>query len=170
RLVNVTGDALSTQKLELWDRFRPEHTRLVNTYGPTETTVSCTAAYVGFDEARQRGMGIATIGKPLANTRIYLLDEHLQPVPQGVSGELHIGGDGVTRGYLNRDELTAQRFIRDPFSQRPGERLYKTGDLARWLPDGSLEYLGRNDFQVKIRGFRIELGEVEARLAECEGV
>ncbi|MGX5906179.1 AMP-binding protein, partial [Burkholderia gladioli] len=166
----VTGDALSTQKLELWDRFRPEHTRLVNTYGPTETTVSCTAAYVGFDEARQRGMGIATIGKPLANTRIYLLDEHLQPVPQGVSGELHIGGDGVTRGYLNRDELTAQRFIRDPFSQRPGERLYKTGDLARWLPDGSLEYLGRNDFQVKIRGFRIELGEVEARLAECEGV
>ncbi|WP_369067747.1 hypothetical protein, partial [Burkholderia gladioli] len=76
---------------------------------------------------------------------------HLQPVPQGVSGELHIGGDGVTRGYLNRDELTAQRFIRDPFSQRPGERLYKTGDLARWLPDGSLEYLGRNDFQVKIR-------------------
>ncbi|MBU9215107.1 non-ribosomal peptide synthetase, partial [Burkholderia gladioli] len=137
---------------------------------PTETTVSCTAAYVGFDEARQRGMGIATIGKPLANTRIYLLDEHLQPVPQGVSGELHIGGDGVTRGYLNRDELTAQRFIRDPFSQRPGERLYKTGDLARWLPDGSLEYLGRNDFQVKIRGFRIELGEVEARLAECEGV
>ncbi|WP_369071241.1 AMP-binding protein, partial [Burkholderia gladioli] len=115
-------------------------------------------------------MGIATIGKPLANTRIYLLDEHLQPVPQGVSGELHIGGDGVTRGYLNRDELTAQRFIRDPFSQRPGERLYKTGDLARWLPDGSLEYLGRNDFQVKIRGFRIELGEVEARLAECEGV
>ncbi|TCK33795.1 amino acid adenylation domain-containing protein [Paraburkholderia sp. BL8N3] len=170
RLVNVTGDALSTQKLELWDRFRPAHTRLVNTYGPTETTVSCTAAYVSYDQAHARGMSIAPIGTPLANTRIHLLDAHLELVPLGATGEIHIGGDGVARGYLNRDALTAERFIRDPFSSQPGARLYRTGDLARWLPDGSLEYLGRNDSQVKIRGFRIELGEVEARLADCDGV
>ncbi|SFY32218.1 non-ribosomal peptide synthetase, partial [Pseudomonas sp. NFACC36] len=112
----------------------------------------------------------AHIGKPVANTQFYLLDEHRQPVPLGVPGEIYIGGAGVARGYLNRDDLTAERFLKDPFSHETNARMYKTGDLGRYLPDGNIEYLGRNDDQVKIRGFRIELGEVEARLARHEAV
>ncbi|MEB1529286.1 non-ribosomal peptide synthase/polyketide synthase, partial [Xanthomonas sp. WHRI 7945] len=169
RLINVTGDALSTQKLQVWDALRPPALKLINTYGPTETTVSCTAAYVRYDEFNQ-AMASATIGRPLANTRIYILDAHLQPVPLGVAGEIYIGGDGVTRGYLNRPQLTAERFLRDPFSANPTARLYRSGDRARYREDGNIEYLGRNDFQVKIRGFRVEPGEIEARLAACAGV
>ncbi|GAB0072626.1 hypothetical protein IBA8403_32190 [Pseudomonas syringae] len=171
RLINVTGDALSAQKLKLWDEVRPAHTRLINTYGPTEATVSCTAAYVSHDAvAGSEGSGNATIGKPMANTRIYLLDAHQQPVPYGVAGEIFIGGDGVARGYLNLAEVNAERFLADPFSSSPDARMYKTGDLARYMADGRIEYLGRNDFQVKVRGFRIELGEIEARLGNCAGV
>ncbi|MDE9571564.1 AMP-binding protein, partial [Xenorhabdus bovienii] len=107
---------------------------------------------------------------PIANTQIYILDIHGQPVPIGVTGEIHIAGAGVTQGYLNRPELTAERFIPDPFSAEQNARMYKTGDLGHWLPDGTIEYLGRNDFQVKIRGFRIELGEIETQLAGCAGV
>ncbi|WP_032623333.1 AMP-binding enzyme, partial [Pseudomonas syringae] len=107
----------------------------------------------------------AHIGKPVGNTQFYLLDAQMQPVPQGVIGQLHIGGAGVARGYLNRDDLTAERFLSDPFSKDPNARMYKTGDLGRWLADGNIEYLGRNDDQIKIRGFRIELGEIEAKLA-----
>ncbi|WP_032619015.1 AMP-binding protein, partial [Pseudomonas syringae] len=117
RLINVTGDALSAQKLKLWDEVRPAHTLLINTYGPTEATVSCTAAYVSHDAvAGSEGSGNATIGKPMANTRIYLLDAHQQPVPYGVAGEIFIGGDGVARGYLNLAEVNAERFLADPFS------------------------------------------------------
>ncbi|MCK9776716.1 AMP-binding protein [Pseudomonas syringae pv. syringae] len=171
RLINVTGDALSAQKLKLWDEMRPAHTRLINTYGPTEATVSCTAAYVSHDAvAGSEGSGNATIGKPMANTRIYLLDARQQPVPYGVAGEIFVGGDGVARGYLNLAEVNAERFLADPFSSSPDARMYKTGDLARYMADGRIEYLGRNDFQVKVRGFRIELGEIEARLGNCTGV
>ncbi|MCG6576907.1 non-ribosomal peptide synthetase, partial [Pseudomonas sp. AF32] len=168
RLVNVTGDALSMQKLQMWDAVRPAHTQLINTYGPTEATVSCTAAYMQYDASAMAGN--ATIGTPMANTRIYLLDGQRQPVPFGVAGEIFIGGDGVARGYLNLDAINAERFLVDPFSDQPDARMYKTGDLARYRPDGRIEYLGRNDFQVKVRGFRIELGEIETRLGECAGV
>ncbi len=128
-----------------------------NVYGPTETTVWSTR------EKLENPVGALTIGRPIGNTQVHVLDERLKPVPIGVPGELHIGGDGVTLGYLNRPELTAERFIPDPF--RPGALLYKTGDLARFLSDGRLDYLGRNDNQVKVRGFRIELGEIESILA-----
>jgi len=139
---------------------------LDNLYGPTETTVDVTAWAYKPDPALK---GIP-IGKPIANTQVYILDEQKQLVPVGAPGELYIGGVGVARGYLNRPELTAERFLADPFSVEAGARMYRSGDLCRWLPDGNIEYLGRNDFQVKIRGFRIELGEVEARLGELASV
>ncbi|MBD2800265.1 amino acid adenylation domain-containing protein, partial [Xenorhabdus sp. M] len=138
--------------------------QLHNHYGPTESHV--VTAYTLGKNINQWAI-LPPIGRPIANTRIYLLDTQGQPVPLGVAGELHIGGAGVARGYLNRPELTAERFIPDPFSATPNARLYKTGDLGRWLPDGNIEYLGRNDFQIKLRGFRIELGEIEARLIQC---
>jgi hypothetical protein len=138
---------------------------VVNGYGPAETTVFSTT----YPEIKNRSRH-TPIGRPLANTRIYILDAHGEPVPVGVTGELYIGGAGVARGYLNRPELTAERFVRDPFTSEAGARMYRTGDLGRFLADGNIEFLGRNDFQVKIRGFRIELGEIEARLREHEEV
>ncbi|MBD2789293.1 amino acid adenylation domain-containing protein, partial [Xenorhabdus sp. DI] len=143
--------------------------RWINTYGPTETTVIVTSLILNGDDSCEVVNNVP-IGRPNANSRIYILDPLGQPVPIGVSGEIYIGGAGVARGYLNLPELTAERFVADPFSEEPGARLYKSGDLGRWLPDGNIEYLGRNDFQVKIRGFRIELGEIEAQLAACDGV
>lgn len=136
---------------------------LWNMYGPTETTIWSAAAKV---ESPQ----VPLIGRPIANTRFYLLDGCRQPVPVGVPAELHIGGDGLARGYLNRPELTAEKFIPDPFSREPGARLYQTGDLVRHRPDGKIEFLGRIDHQVKIRGFRIELGEVEAALRQHQNL
>lgn len=139
--------------------------RLYNEYGPTEVTVWCTVASVEPETADS-----PSIGRSLSTTPIYLLDASGQPVPLGAIGELHVGGVQVARGYLNRPELTAERFLADPFSAKPGARMYKTGDLGRYRADGAIEYLGRNDFQVKIRGFRIELGEIEAQLSQCAGV
>jgi amino acid adenylation domain-containing protein len=139
---------------------------LHNLYGPTETTVDVTAWTYKPDPTM---IGIP-IGKPIANTQAYILDDAGQPVPVGDPGELFIGGVGVARGYLNRPELTAERFLADPFAKEAGARMYRTGDLCRWRSDGNIEYLGRNDFQVKIRGFRIELGEIEARLGDQPGI
>src|SRR6185369_431846 len=137
-----------------------------NMYGPTETTIwSSTHRVDAAEEA-----AIVSLGQPIANTGFYVVDERMHLVPTGVPGELLIGGDGVTRGYLNRPELTADRFICDPFSTSCGARLYRTGDRVRWDADGRLEYLGRLDHQVKIRGFRIETGEIEAVLAEHEQI
>jgi amino acid adenylation domain-containing protein len=139
---------------------------LFNEYGPTEGTIWASMYRCSLQPTDRS----VPIGKPIANTRIYILDGHGEPVPVGVGGELYIGGAGVARGYLNRPELTAERFLRDPFVEDGEGRMYRTGDLGRWLADGNIEFLGRNDFQVKIRGFRIELGEIEARLTEHEGV
>jgi aspartate racemase len=141
--------------------------RLVNHYGPTENTVVTTWAPVApVSEADAP----PPIGRPIANTQVYILDVQLQPVPIGVAGELYTSGDGLARGYLNRPELTAENFIPNPFSKDPATRIYKTGDLARYLPDGNIEFLGRIDHQVKIRGFRIELGEVESVLGRHPAV
>ena len=134
--------------------------RFLNAYGPTEVTVCATVAEV------EPHRGKPSIGRAIGEARVYILDERLRPVPVGVAGELHVGGPGVARGYWNRPELTASRFIADLFSGVPGRRLYRTGDMARFLPGGDIEFLGRRDDQVKIRGFRIELGEVEAALRE----
>ncbi|MDX8001105.1 amino acid adenylation domain-containing protein, partial [Xenorhabdus sp. Reich] len=157
----LAGEACPPALVKRWASGR----RMINAYGPTECTV-CATLYL----CDVRDEKAPPIGQPIANTRIYILDAQGQPVPLGVAGEIHIGGAGVTRGYLNRPALTAERFIPDSFSAVPDARLYKTGDLGRWLPDGNIEYLGRNDFQVKLRGFRIELGEIETRLAQCSGV
>ncbi|HEV7367535.1 amino acid adenylation domain-containing protein, partial [Arenibaculum sp.] len=160
----IGGEALVPADVAYWqDRF--PGVRLINHFGPTEATVGCATFEIA---SPVRGLASIPIGRPIANTRLYLLDERMEPVPTGVAGEIHIGGAGVARGYLNRPELTAERFVASPFVD--GDRLYKTGDLGRWLPDGNIEFLGRNDFQVKIRGFRIELGEIEARLLEHPGV
>jgi amino acid adenylation domain-containing protein len=135
---------------------------LFNEYGPTEATVWSSVHHCD-SIAEQRSV---PIGRPVANTQVYVLDAQLEPVPAGITHELYIGGDGLARGYLNHPDLTADRFVPNPFSVNPGARLYKTGDLARFLADGSIEYGGRNDFQVKIRGHRIELGEIEFALAQ----
>ncbi len=156
---------------ELASQLLERSTSLWNVYGPTETTVWSTAYKVEASRLVARSKDAPeSIGRPIANTQIYLLDAYLQPVPIGVPGELHIGGAGLARGYLNRPELTQEKFIPDPFSNEPEARLYKTGDLARYLPDGNIDYISRIDHQVKIRGFRIELGEIEAVLAQHPAV
>ena len=164
RQVFCSGEALP---FELTKRFFSKlDTKLHNLYGPTEAAVDVTY----WECLKDSKKNIVPIGFPIANIQIHMLDKELKPVPDGEIGELHIGGVGLARGYWNRPELTAEKFIRDPFGQSDTDRLYKTGDLARYLPDGSIEYLGRVDFQVKIRGFRIELGEIEAVLMKHETV
>src|SRR5581483_8227101 len=164
RRVFCSGEALP---FDLQERFFQKlEAELHNLYGPTEAAVDVTY----WQCTPNSGRSSVPIGKPVWNTQIYVLDKSLQPVPIGVPGELHIGGVQLARGYLKRPELTAQKFIPNPFSREPGARLYKTGDLARFLADGNVEYLGRIDHQVKIRGFRIELGEIETTLDSHPGV
>ncbi|MCG1019858.1 non-ribosomal peptide synthetase, partial [Mycetohabitans sp. B4] len=158
----VGGDALDASVVAQVLRDSPPQ-QLINGYGPTESTTFATTYRI---TAVPKGNVNIPIGRPIANTQVYLLDAHGQPVPLGAVGELYIGGAGVAQGYLNRPELTAECFVRDPFSDEADARMYKTGDLARYLPDGNLEFVGRNDEQVKIRGFRIEPGEIEACLVQ----
>jgi amino acid adenylation domain-containing protein len=163
KAVNVAGEPL---KRELVERiFASTGVKQVcNLYGPTETTTYSTWVRM------KREDGFAPhIGRPIANTRVYVLDNEMEPAAVGIEGEIYIGGAGVARGYLNRNDLTAERFVPDPYTGQ-GERMYKTGDVGKWLADGNLEFLGRNDDQVKIRGFRIEVGEIAARLQEHPAV
>ena len=164
RYVIFGGEALQPSILRDWYRVRGESApQLVNMYGITETTVHVTQHPLTSHDARQDD---SVIGQRLPDLNVYLLDAYGQPVPTGSVGEMYIGGAGVTRGYLNRPELTAERFLHDPFAGKTDARMYRSGDLARYLPTGDLAFLGRNDDQVKIRGFRIELGEIAARLTE----
>ncbi|MGJ5676042.1 MAG: amino acid adenylation domain-containing protein [Nostochopsis sp.] len=153
----IGGENLLAQSITFWQDVAPD-TILVNEYGPTETVVGCCVYQV---PVGKYSSGSIPIGKAIANTQLYILDQYLQPVPIGVTGELHIGGLGLARGYLNQPELTAEKFFPNPYAKHIGERLYKTGDLARYLSNGEIEYIGRIDNQVKIRGFRMELGEIE---------
>jgi len=164
RIVNLAGEPLSAGLVE--ELYALGQVReVINLYGPTEDTTYSTIERV------RRGEGRApTIGRPIANTQAYALDERYQPVPIGVIGELYLSGEGLARGYLKRPELTAEKFISDPFSKEEGGRMYRSGDLARYLEDGRIEFLGRVDHQVKVRGFRIELGEIERALESHEGV
>jgi amino acid adenylation domain-containing protein len=161
RLVIIGGEKANPELTKLWQQQVGHTPRLLNTYGPTEATVVATTCSITSDTPIQQQV---PIGSAIANVETYILDRNLQPVPIGVSGELHIGGLGLARGYLNAPELTQKAFIPHPFSANPQARLYKTGDLARYLSDGTIEFLGRTDDQVKVRGFRIELGEIEAAL------
>jgi len=156
------GERLNKELVEK-TRITLPHLRIWNLYGPTETTANSSTATISSCDH-------VTIGRPIANTLIYILDPYLKPVPVGIAGEIHIGGDLLARGYLNRPELTKEKFITNPFVNVPGARLYKTGDLGRYLSDGNIQFLGRIDDQVKIRGFRIELGEIEATLTQHPAV
>jgi non-ribosomal peptide synthetase component F len=166
RALVIGGEALHMESLAFWRTHAPL-TRLINEYGPTETVVGCCVYEVAEDDPVS---GPVPIGTPVANSQLYVLDDSLQPVDKGATGELYIGGDGVGLGYLNRRQLTDDRFIPDPFSRNCRGRLYRTGDLARFNDDGNLVYLGRIDNQVKVKGFRIELDEVETILNQFAGV
>jgi amino acid adenylation domain-containing protein len=162
RTVIVAGEPCPAELVQHHAETLP-HAALFNEYGPTEATVwSSVYRFV----PSVPFCGSVSIGRPVANTQIYVLDSQFQPVPIGVTGEVYIGGDGVARGYLNHSDQTAERFVPNAFSAKPSARLYTTGDLARFLADGNIEYIGRNDFQVKIRGYRIELSEIELALAQ----
>jgi amino acid adenylation domain-containing protein len=162
RTVNLAGEPLRPQLVKEIQKAGTVET-VNDLYGPSEDTTYSTRAI-------REGDGLEIIGRPIANTQAYLLDRYLEPVPIGVLGDLYLGGKGLARGYYGRPDLTAEKFIPNPFAQEPGARLYKTGDVARYLPDGTIQYLGRIDHQVKIRGYRIELGEIEATLGQLPGI
>lgn len=162
----IGGEALRHEHLSFWRQHAPR-TRLINEYGPTETVVGCSFYDTSHDE---ESSGAVPIGQPIANTQLYVLDRRLRPTPTFVPGELYIGGLGVSRGYLHQAALTAEKFVPDPFSDKTGARLYRTGDVVRYLPDGNIDFLGRVDHQIKVRGYRLELGEIEAVLKEHPAV
>jgi len=164
RLVIVGGDKASAERFAIWQRKVGSAIRWLNTYGPTEGTIIATAFDPETSELILEAGAEVPIGRPIANAKIHILDKQMQPVPPMIPGEMVIGGISVVRGYLHRPDLTAEKFVPDPFSRKPGARLYNTGDLARYLPDGNIEFIGRADHQVKVRGFRIELTEIEAEL------
>ncbi len=166
RLVLVGGEEMHLQSLEAWQKTPFHSVRLFNSYGPTETAVTATDFEVPPRQPGVPGLVKIPIGRPRAGRKLYVLDPWGEPTAQGVPGELHIGGGLLARGYVKRPELTAEKFVPDPFAGAPGARMYKTGDLVRYLADGNLEFLGRVDQQVKIRGFRIELGEIESVLCQ----
>jgi aspartate racemase len=166
RVVLIGGERALPERLRAWQQVVGDRVRLLNTYGPTETTVVVTVADITHALEDDAPLSEVSIGRPIANTHIYLLDADRHPVPIGTPGEMYVGGAGLARGYLNRPTLTTERFVFYPASDSPGERLYRTGDLARYLPNGEIEFLGRVDTQVKIRGFRIELEEIEAVLRQ----
>jgi amino acid adenylation domain-containing protein len=167
RIIIVGGEKASSAALAAWRKAVGSRVRWVNTYGPTETSVIVTA----FEPKNSDEIPpILPIGRPIANTRIHILDHNLQPLPVGIPGDLYVSGPGLARGYLNRPEVTAEKFIPDPFPGEPGARMYKTGDLARYLANGDIEFAGRTDDQVKIRGYRVELREIESVLGSYSGV
>jgi amino acid adenylation domain-containing protein len=168
KLIIVTGDSPSLERMTRWAELEQPASRFFNSYGQTETTITC-MTYEALPSLTVEPAKLP-IGKPIDNTRAYVLDSFLQPVPIGVVGELHISGAGLARGYIGRPELTAEKFIPNSFSDEPGQRLYKTGDLARYMPDGNIDFLRRANRQLNIRGFRIELGEIEDKLHEHPGV
>lgn len=170
RLLVLGGDKLSPERYAEWLKIGGDKVRVLNTYGPTETTIVSTLFECPQNAAALADLGEIPIGKAIANTSVYVLDKNLKPVPSGFPGELHVGGLGLAYGYHNRPDLTAERFIPNPYTKNPGERLYKTGDLVRQRPDGMLDFLGRVDHQVKIRGFRVEIGEIEHALLENESI
>lgn len=164
RLTILGGERAQPERVRAWQARFGHRVRLINSYGPTETTIVATYFEVPPDDDERWSSVEVPIGRPIPNARVYVLDQRLQPVPIGVPGELYVGGAGVARGYLNQPALTAERFVPDPFGTFPGGRLYRTGDQARYLASGDIEFLGRVDDQVKIRGFRVELAEIEAAL------
>jgi len=158
------GEAVDRNRVEaVLQADKPQN--FLHVYGPTEVTT-----YSTYYQITELGKGTVPIGGPISNTEVYVLDEQMEPVPAGVAGELYAGGAGLARGYLNRAELTAEKFVPNPFGQRPGARLYRTGDRVRWRADGNIEFIGRQDNQVKMRGFRIELGEIEVALEQLAEV
>lgn len=168
RYIIFAGEALDFDSLRPWiERHGDQCPRLVNMYGITEITVHATYRLVRLQDLDSSR---SVVGVPIPDLRLHLLDSDLQPVPVGVAGEIFVSGEGLARGYMGRPELTAERFVPNPFTMRSSQRLYKSGDLGQWLPDGDIEYLGRIDHQVKIRGFRVELGEIEATLGRYPGV
>ncbi|HUY12295.1 MAG TPA: amino acid adenylation domain-containing protein [Terriglobia bacterium] len=169
RLVIVGGEKASASAYAAWKGLAGRHVRWINTYGPTEASVIATAYDPEADPGREIPSELP-VGRPVENVKAYILDSELEPVAVGATGELHIGGWGLARGYLNRPELTAEKFISDPFSLEPGARLYKTGDLACFGADGNILFHGRRDDQIKINGFRVELGEIESALSACPGI